>query len=237
MNILDLIRKTYIYKVYHKKQVEKLEKNIELRKLYFKKEGEVLLNKFTEALNSYGITFWLEFGTLLGYYREHDFISHDCDLDFGVNLCDANRVREALEKYGFKCIIRYMSSDGGIEECYKYKHTTLDVFYFRPENNKLYCTTYTTFKKNIRDRFSKIKPCKVKKIYIPNNGFKRVTYKNCDVYVPASVEEHLIMHYGKSFMIPNPQFDYRKEATNIVYYNYSEVSGQSIHMGSKFGGY
>ena len=88
MSILDLIRKTYIYRVYHKKQVEKLARNIELRKLYFRKEGELLLTKFTEALNSNGIMFWLEFGTLLGYYREHDFISHDCDLDFGVNLCE-----------------------------------------------------------------------------------------------------------------------------------------------------
>ena len=234
MNILDLIRKTYIYRVYHKKQVEKLARNIELRKLYFRKEGELLLTKFTEALNSNGIMFWLEFGTLLGYYREHDFISHDCDLDFGVNLCDANRVRQVLENNGFKCIIRYKSTDGGMEECYKYEHTTLDVFYFRTEDEKLYCTTYTTFMKNIIDRFSNSKPCTVKKIYIPNNGFSKVSYKDCEVYVPNKIEDHLIMHYGKSFMIPNPEFDYKKEATNIVYYNYSDVSGQSMRMGSKF---
>lgn len=33
--------------------------------------------------------FWLDYGTLLGAYREHDFIKHDFDLDIGLWLKDA----------------------------------------------------------------------------------------------------------------------------------------------------
>ena len=55
-----------------------------LRKQYFNAEAVELLQRFSEALNAEDITFWLEFGTLLGYYREHDFIKHDDYLDFGA---------------------------------------------------------------------------------------------------------------------------------------------------------
>lgn len=233
-SLKKLIKKTFIYKIYHKYQTERQEKQTVIRRLYFKEEGGLLLKKFSEALNSKDIMFWLEFGTLLGYHREYDFIDHDCDLDFGVNLCDANKVRKVLEEFGFKRIHYFESSDGGLEECYKYAHTTLDVFYFRKEDNKLYCTSYTTFTHNPMDLISSIKPCLVKKIYIPNNGFKRVKYKDCNVYVPNKIEEHLIMHYGKSFMIPNPNFDFKKEATNISYYKYSDLSGRYIKIASLY---
>lgn len=234
MNSLEnLLKRTIVYRIYHEYKLKRLERLTEIRKQYFKKEGCLLLEKFSEALNDNGIIFWLEFGTLLGYYREHDFIAHDCDLDFGVNLCDADRVRKALENNGFKRIILFESSDGGMEECYKYKHTTLDVFYFREKENELYCTSYSKFVSRIRDRFTFKKPCTVKKICVPKSGFKRVKYKGCEVYVPIKIEEHLIMHYGKTFMVPNPQFNYKKDASNIIYYNYSDVYGYSIQYEKK----
>ena len=61
---------------------------------YFRTEAVELLQRFTEALNAEGIDYWLEFGTLLGYYREHDFIAHDDDLDFGAYLTDAAKVAD-----------------------------------------------------------------------------------------------------------------------------------------------
>lgn len=233
MNVTDLIKKTYIYKLYNKRLLRKAKEHREIRKEYFKKEGEILLKQFSSALNKDGIPYWLEFGTLLGYYREHDFIKHDCDLDFGVYLGDAERVRKALEKAGFKRILQFRASDGGLEECYKLNHTTLDVFYFRSEGNKLYCNTFSPCHHTLKDKFSRKKPCFVKKIYIPNNGFTSMSYKGCTVNVPMDIKAHLEMHYGKSFMIPNPKFDYKKEATNIVYHDFSEVMGFSISYGAK----
>lgn len=41
------------------------------------------------ALDSENVLFWLDYGTLLGAYREHDFIKHDFDLDIGLWLKDA----------------------------------------------------------------------------------------------------------------------------------------------------
>ena len=236
MSLKDLLKKTCIYKAYNKKQLEQIAYETEIRKKYFKDEADLMLRKFTESLNSAGIKFWLDFGTLLGFYREHDFIKHDCDLDFGVMIKDADRVKVALENNGFKRISLFKSSDGGIEECYKFMHTSLDIFYFREEDNRLYCNTFVCLSKFTFKRifsFNNKIPCSVKKIYIPNNGFSETEYKGCKVGIPNNIREHLELHYGKSFMTPDPNFDYKKVATNIIYYKLSEVSGYLQQFGNK----
>ena len=62
--------------------------NIELdskRSNLLKENFEEILNVvYSSDLKDYNI--WLDFGTLLGYYRENDFISHDLDMDFGVQV-------------------------------------------------------------------------------------------------------------------------------------------------------
>lgn len=233
MNLTELIKKTFIYKMYYKRISQKTKERREVRKEYFRKEATILLEQFSLALNQEEIPFWLEFGTLLGYYREHDFIKHDCDLDFGAYLNDAQKVRKALEDVGFKRIVQFRSSDGGFEECYKLNHTTLDVFYFRSEGGNLYCNTFSPCHHTLKDKLSRKKPCFVKKVYIPNNGFKSTEYKGCRIYVPCDIKKHLENHYGKDFMTPNPQFDYKKEATNIIYCKFSEVSGYAVSYGAK----
>ena len=47
------------------------------RKKRFLKYGNETLLKAKKALESENLLFWLDYGTLLGAYREHDFIKHD----------------------------------------------------------------------------------------------------------------------------------------------------------------
>jgi hypothetical protein len=225
MSIVEFIKKTFVYKLYNRKSIEKAKEVQKIRNQYFLQEGEDILSNFSSALNEKKIMFWLEFGSLLGYYREHDFIKHDCDIDFGAYLEDSGLIRSALEDKGFILLHQYRSSDGGLEECYKYKHTTIDIFYFRQDEDLLYCNTFVLEDFYVKRWFKKELKCTVKRISIPRNGFVSTSYKGCAVNVPVNVEQHLQMHYGKSFMIPNPNFNYKKEATNIIYYDYKDVKG------------
>lgn len=233
MSIIELLKRTALYRWYHQRNVKRANEVLAIRNRYFLQEGEEVLHVFSKALNANDIVFWLEFGSLLGYYREHDFIKHDCDIDFGVFLKDADIVRKSLEDVGFKLIHQYRSSDGGLEECYKFKHTSIDVFYFREDSNVLYCNTFISRYPIWLNKILRSDKCLVKRINIPNQAMVKAKYKGTYIYVPVDCANHLEMHYGKSFMTPNPNFDYKKEATNITYYEYRECKGLMRIFGEK----
>ena len=232
MNIKSLIKKTSLYKFYVEKRYGNYIKKKNARNLVFKKEASSVLQKFCTALNEDNIVFWLEFGTLLGYYREHDFIHHDSDIDTGAYLKDAEQVRAALKKHGFERVRFYhVLGEDGFEECYKHidYQTTIDVFYFREDGNVLYCNTFLPLRDMNKKKYvNKEIPCQVKRIDVPNCGYIETEFKGNKVYVPSDCELYLKMHYGNNFMIPNPNFSSRKEARNIVYFPYSEKKGVCV---------
>ena len=93
MKVIELLKKTFLYKWYHKNNLKHEQELHAIRNKYFLAEGEELLRAFAEAMNGGNIQFWLEFGSLLGYYRENDFIKHDCDIDFGAFLKDRHVIK------------------------------------------------------------------------------------------------------------------------------------------------
>lgn len=60
-----------------------------------------LYSKFFEILAGYGINYWLDFGSLLGYCRHHGIFPWEYDMDIGI-LADEHpkveAIAEALEK-------------------------------------------------------------------------------------------------------------------------------------------
>ena len=52
---------------------------------FFDKEiAAEFLSILKEVFDKHSIMFFLNCGTLLGAYREHDFIAHDFDMDLGI---------------------------------------------------------------------------------------------------------------------------------------------------------
>lgn len=228
--IISVLKNTPIWRFRLKMNEIHMQKRMQKRKKFFHLEAEELLEKFSQTLNSANVLFWLDFGTLLGYYREHDFIKHDFDLDCGVFLKDAGNVRKSLTENGFKLIREFKSlKDGGMEECYLYKHTSIDIFYYRTDSvrNTIYCNSFSTFPELFKG-INKKAPAEVKRIDLPKSEFQKVTYKNSTVNVPDNPVLYLQRHYGADFMTPNPDFDYKKEATNITYYRYEDMPGEYI---------
>lgn len=203
---------------------------INKQKRFFETERIELLHRFADALNEAGIVFWLEFGTLLGYYREHGFIAHDCDIDTGTYLNNRDIVYKSLTDAGFELVREYhVVDDGGIEECYQYKHTTIDVFYFRKDGNVLFCNSFVPMKHMFLPFYRNVKcPFQVKRIEVPNTGYQKTVFQGCQVYVPSDCETYLIAHYGKSFMVPNPDYNWKKDSTNIKLYPFGEKPGFGI---------
>ena len=205
---------------------------IKKKKKYFLRESNELLQKFTQTLNKHDILFWLEFGTLLGYYREHDFIKHDYDIDVGAFLSDSEKIRKVLTENGFKLVREFRAEDGGLEECYRYLHTTIDVFYFRTDHNNMYCYSFKQPVFPIKKKhLNKKLKMTILKTTLQNNGFEKAVFRNCDVYVPKKAEEQLVALYGKSFMVPDPSFDPKNDHYDCrTYYTYEENPASGVFM-------
>lgn len=225
--IKDFIKKSYFYQRYRHFKSEKRKKELEEYNANFRLECNDMFRDFCSALNKSGIIYWMDFGTLLGYYRENDFLKHDYDIDMAAFLKDAEIVRKALETNGFKRVRYYYPNDNsGLEEAYKYKRVTLDVFYYCQQGDILSCHSFRPLRKKILKKdLNKFIPMTVEKINVPYSGFQQVVFKGSTVYIPSDVVSHLKTHYGESFMVPNSNFFAPKDATNITYYTYEECPG------------
>ena len=229
-SIYQALRHSLLYRIIHPINVLIAKRRRKRRNSYFKEEAVSLLQLFTKVLNDNNIIAWLDYGTLLGYYREHDFIPHDCDLDCGSYVSNQPAIRRLLLAAGFKLVREFHSlNDGGIEECYMYKHTTIDVFYYREKDSVLLCNGFrpveTVHFFSLRKRI----PAMVEEYAMPNSGFESAVYKNCRVWIPKHIEEYLKWNYGDGFMIPDPSFKYRDVATNVTFYDYSDKPGIAIY--------
>lgn len=234
-SIVTLLKKTIFYSWYHNYNLRKLKKESDIRREYFLEEAEVLFNNLAITLNKADILFWLDYGTLLGFYRDNDFIKHDNDLDLGARIEDATKIRKVLSENGFKLVSQYSSNDGGMEECYKYLHTCVDIFYYREDKHRqtLYCTTYIT-RRHLFPSMRKKFTCWVKRVDFPMMNFKSVKFKGVDVHIPEDTQSYLKCVYGENFMIPDPNYDSKNVATNITYYLYKDVKGILMQFDKKY---
>lgn len=195
------------------------------QKKQFNKNGLALLEQLNKTLTSKNILYWLEFGTLLGAYRDHDFIKHDYDLDIGIFFENYSLIRSTLESAGFKLKREFKVGnygDKGVEQTYEYNGVYIDIFFFHKlGNTHMICNSFSKLPKKENGKTI----AQVKQIQVPYTGFKTIDFKGMFVKVPYDEKSHLEAHYGKNFMIPNSNFDYKKEATNITWLPLSERKG------------
>ena len=199
---------------------------------YFKKNAPTILFDIKTILDREGINFWLEFGTLLGAFRENDFIKHDNDIDIAVFYSDREKIQKPLEKGGLKLVRQFSCDEGinGFEQTYKYKGVFIDIFFFFKENdNSMYCNTFSALEGEVINPGDERVAVRVKKISVPYSGFKTMTFKSAEFNIPQNTEEHLKAHYGTNFMVSNAKFDYMKEATNVYFYPTTQRMGEVRH--------
>lgn len=197
------------------------------RKKRFLSYGNETLQKAKSALDSENVLFWLDYGTLLGAYREHDFIKHDFDLDIGVWLKDAEIAKKAMLKNGFKLIrcFKIKNDEHRVEYCFAYKGVSIDLFFYELERNFALSYSFTPIigicKLNYPNK------CGVYEVRFPYTGFRQMLFKGNLYNVPAETDKYLSAHYGSTFMQPDPNFNESK-ASNIKYYSLEEKEGIAL---------
>lgn len=220
-DIKHLLKRSLIYrKIYEPIMIKKAKKFIARRRVLFEEGAESLLRNFVECMNENDIPYWLEFGTLLGAYRDGDFIPNDIDLDVGAFLKDANRIYHSLLKSGFKLVREYhVVGENGLEQTYEYKGVTIDIMYFYLKEGYLWCNGVSL---PTRRQWGKLTRAQVTAHWFIPFTIVRFEFMGISVFIPENIEEHLKEIYGVDFMIYNPNF---KGDLNKCSYKLSEKSG------------
>ena len=185
--------------------------NIELdskRSNLLKENFEEILNVvYGSDLKDYNI--WLDFGTLLGYYRENDFISHDLDMDFGVQVSSFEEF-EVVEKYlinnGFNRTKEFYFNKKLVELSYSYKGLNVDFIIYNKENDRVSSDTIF-FMTNALGNPTRYE---VYHYEIPFSGLKGCYFKGIKVKVPENTQEYLRTLYGEDFETPNTNYNWKE---------------------------
>ena len=185
--------------------------NIELdskRSSLLKENFEEILNiVYSSDLKDYNI--WLDFGTLLGYYRENDFISHDLDMDFGVQVSSFEEF-EVIEKNlinnGFNRTKEFYFNKNLVELSYSYKGLNVDFIIYKKENDKVSSDTIF-FMTNALGNPTRYE---VYHYEIPFSVLKECDFKGMKVKIPDNTQEYLRTLYGEDFETPNTNYNWKE---------------------------
>lgn len=200
--------------------------NIELdstRSRLLKENFEEILNiVYSSELKKYDI--WLDFGTLLGYYRERDFINHDLDMDFGIiipNYADFLVVEKELLDKGFQRTKEFYFDKNLVELSYNYKGLNVDFILYKKDSNKISSDTifYMTNALGNPTRYE------VYHYELPFNGVEECNFKNTIVKIPGNVEEYLSNLYGEDFRVPNTNYNWKE---NPIYQKVKEDMAEVV---------
>jgi lipopolysaccharide cholinephosphotransferase len=174
-------------------------------------KGEIALNNLIELdkiFKNNKSEYWLSCGTLLGVYRDGDFIGHDTDTDLCLNIhsLDKKLINDILTN-GFKVKHVFGRIKDGFEITIEKDNVKTDIFLFYKNENKWYHSVY--------DNFTGF-DC-VKYDYIFNKfNITEITFKNYNFCIPLEVEDVITQQYGKRWREIDKNWLYSKSPYNIV---------------------
>ena len=222
MNIVvSLLKKTSLYnKIYHPYRVRQEQIRFQKRIQNFEKGGLILLEKFAAIMDNKGIPYWLEFGSLLGAFRDNAFIKNDFDIDVGVQLSDASQIYKLLIDNGFELVREFhVRGENGLEQTYLYSGTTIDLFDFFPDGNAIKCNGFYNAQSKQIGKYFDI--CVSEFIFEPF-GLMKMAFLGLSIKVPSNIERHIIEVYGEGYRVYDPNFT---DGYNKVKYPITEKVG------------
>lgn len=176
------------------------------------KENLLLFQQVCQSLN---VKFGLIGGTLLGAVREHDFITHDEDIDLFFLEEDKAYVFDHLQLFidkGFE-IARY-DRRGLISVIRKGEY--MDLYFFKRYNEKIRnCSGW----------------CIPEKFLV---NLTTLTFQGSEFYAPKDYIEYLVYQYGNSWQTPIPYSDFKVKKWKMAMFalkeHLKEILPDSIYL-------
>jgi len=152
--------------------------------------------------------YWLSCGTLLGFYRDGDFIGHDTDTDLCVNIESLNKkiINDILNN-GFKIGHIFGRSSDGFEIALNRNGVKTDLFFFYKNDNYWYHSVYSNF--------TQVDSLKHDYVFKPF-GLKETEFLGHKFITPDNIESVIIQQYGEDWRLPNSKWSYYQSPKNLV---------------------
>ena len=180
-----------------------------------KQIAKEMLFKVVNILDKYHIEYFLSLGTLLGAYRDRDFIDNDNDIDLGVFYpfyFDFNLYTQffnELKEVGIRCD----SLCGKNVMHLEYKEVGMDLYtYHFEESHKFYYLLAHELH-----------------LYTQNSivPLKKISFLDRDFACPNNIEEYLELEYGFDWKTP---LDIKGGGKNVIYFKDGEDSKCNFYV-------
>ncbi len=146
------------------------------------------------------LTYWVDFGTLLGVVREANFLRKDEDIDLGFQYSQQKEIWAAFRKLGFKRKYYYRFNDQITSERYYFLHLAIDVHYYFEINEKK--ILYLLVEQGSSGE------CQVYEYTFTSHWkVKEVLFKHQLINVPENFKEVLIENYGPDWSKPTSDWE------------------------------
>jgi len=168
-------------------------------------ENLVELHEIFKTLN---VEYWLSCGTLLGFYRDNDFIGHDKDTDVCINIdCLSKYLIQKLISAGFLIKHKFGRIHNGFEIAIVKNNVKTDLFFFYKKENYWYHSVYANFTKKDSLKYDYVfNPFELKENKFLNHFF----------VTPDDIESVLIQQYGTNWKTPNKNWIYYQSPLNLI---------------------
>ena len=166
-----------------------------------KQELLLLYTNILSTIKECDINLILFYGSLLGYYRDNDFINNDDDIDFIVNIDDFKKLQQYIIKN--KCNLKKISLgiiNDNLIQLYYDRIGPVDFYLFNDYKDDI----LIKWDGNLLYSKDDIYPLKV------------VIYNNFKVYIPNNTLLILYQTYGKDWKIPIAKDKYKWHEINSV---------------------
>ena len=169
--------------------------------------SELVMEQYCNILESTNITYRLADGTVLGLYREGEFIPHDNDIDVEV-LGDAQleRIVQLFINSGMR-LGRKAIYKGKIQQLvfYTENHIIFDIVVWHKLDD---CTILNYSERGYR-RSQDVK-------FFKKENLDSINFRGKQYPIPGAIEEWLEMRYGNDWKIPKTyKGDWKEECFDI----------------------